>query len=44
MEKYNLCFKRSKYDFDTEEISILGVIVRRGKVQIENDKIKVVKK
>ena len=29
-EKYNLCFKQSKYDFNIEEILILGVIV--GKV------------
>jgi len=27
VEKYNLCFKRSKCDFDIEEIPILGVIV-----------------
>jgi len=26
-EKHNLCFKRSKYDFDIEEIAILGVVV-----------------
>ena len=27
-EKYNFCFKQSKCDFDTEEIPILGVVVR----------------
>jgi len=27
VEKYNLCFKRLKYDFDMEEILILGVVV-----------------
>ena len=27
VEKYNLCFKRLKYDFDMEEILILGVFV-----------------
>jgi len=27
VEKHNLCFKRSKCDFNMEEISILGVIV-----------------
>jgi len=32
VEKYNLYFKQSKYDFDTEEISILGVVV--GKVEV----------
>jgi len=26
-EKYNLCFKRSKYNFDMEEIPILGIVV-----------------
>ena len=26
-EKHNLCFKRSKYDFDMEEIPILGVVM-----------------
>jgi len=26
-EKHNLCFKRSKCDFNIEEISILGVII-----------------
>ena len=26
-EKHNLCFKRSKYDFNMEEIPILGVII-----------------
>ena len=31
-EKYNLCFKQSKYDFDIEEIPILEVIVGRGQV------------
>ena len=38
MEKYNFCFKRSKYNFNIEEIPILDVVV--GK---EQDKIKVVK-
>ena len=42
-EKYNLCFKWSKYDFDMEEIPILGVIIGRGQVKIEQEKIKVVK-
>ena len=38
VEKHNLCFKRSKCDFDAKEIPILGVIVGRGKVQMENNK------
>jgi len=42
-EKHNLCFKWSKCDFDMEEILILGVIVGRGLVKIEQEKIKVVK-
>ena len=37
-EKHNLCFKRSKCDFNIEEIPILGVVIRK-----EQDKIKVVK-
>ena len=27
VEKHNLCFKKSKYDFDMEEILILRVVV-----------------
>ena len=27
VEKHNLCFKRSKYDFNMEEIPILEVVV-----------------
>ena len=42
-EKHNLCFKRSKYDFNMEEISILGVIVGKGQVKMEQEKIKAVK-
>ena len=43
VEKHNLCFKRSKYDFNMEEIPILEVVVGRGQVQIEMDKVKTVK-
>jgi len=43
VEKHNLCFKWSKCNFNTEEIPTLGVAVRQGEVQMENDKIKVVK-
>ena len=42
-EKHNLCFKRSKYDFNIEEIPILGVIVGKGQVKMEQEKIKAVK-
>ena len=43
VEKDNLCFKQSKYDFNIEEISILEVIVGKGQVKIEQEKIKAVK-
>jgi len=42
-EKHNLYFKRSKYSFNIEEIPILGVVIGKGQVQMEQDKIKVVK-
>ena len=42
-EKHNLCFKWLKCNFGAKEISILGVVVGQGKVQIENNEIKVVK-
>ena len=42
-EKHNLCFKRSKCDFNMEEIPILGVIVGKRQIKIEQEKIKVVK-
>ena len=42
-EKHNLCFKQSKCNFNMEEIPILGVVVSKGQVQMEQDKIKVVK-
>jgi len=42
-EKHNLCFKWSKYDFSIEEILILGVIVGKGQVKMEQEKIKAVK-
>ena len=43
VEKYNLCFKQSKCDFNMEEIPILGVVVGKGQVKIEQKKIKAVK-
>ena len=43
VEKHNLCFKRLKCDFNIEEILILEVVVGRGQVQIEMDKVKAVK-
>ena len=43
-EKHTLCFKQSKCDFNMEEIPILGVVVGKGQVKIEQEKIKAVKK
>jgi len=43
-ENHNLRFKQSKYDFNIEEIPILGVVVGREQVQMETDKVKAVKK
>ena len=43
VEKHNLCFKRSKCDFNMEEIPILGVVVGKGQIQMEQEKIKAVK-
>jgi len=34
-EKHNLYFKQSKYNFNMEEIPILGVIIGKGQVKIE---------
>ena len=42
-EKYNLCFKQFKCDFNMEEILILGVVIRKRQVQMKQDKIKAVK-
>jgi len=42
-EKHNLYFKQSKCDFNIEEIPILGVIVGKRQVKMEQEKIKVVK-
>jgi len=42
-EKHNLCFKRSKCDFNMEKISILGVIIGKRQIKMEQEKIKVVK-
>jgi len=41
-EKHNLCFKQSKCDFNMKEIPILGVIVGKGQVKMEQEKIKAV--
>ena len=35
VEKYNLCFKRSKCDFNMEEILILGVVIVKRQIQME---------
>ena len=43
VEKHNLCFKRSKCDFNMEEIPILEVIMGKGQIKMEQEKIKAVK-
>ena len=43
MEKHNLYFKWSKYNFNIEEILILEVVVGKGQVKIEQEKIKAIK-
>ena len=43
VEKHNLCFKQSKCNFNMEEIPILGVIVGKEQVKMEQEKIKAVK-
>jgi len=42
-KKHNLCFKRSKCDFNMEEIPILEVVVGKKQVKMEQEKIKAVK-
>ena len=42
-ERHNLCFKRSKCNFNMEKILILEVIVGKGQVQMETDKVKAVR-
>jgi len=42
-EKQNLCFKRPKYNFNMEEILILGVVVGKEQVKMEQEKIRAVK-
>ena len=44
VEKHNLYFKQSKCNFNIEEILILGVVVGKRQVLMEQEKIKVVKK
>ena len=43
IKKHNLYFKRSKCNFNIKEISILGVVIRKGQVQMKEEKIKAVK-
>ena len=42
-EKHNLYFKRSKCNFNMEEISILEVVIGKEQIQMEQEKIKTVK-
>ena len=43
VEKHNLCFKQLKCNFNMEEIPILGVVVGKEQVKMEQEKIKAVK-
>jgi len=43
VERHNLYFKRSKCDFNMEEIPILEVVVGKGQVKMKQKKIKAVK-
>jgi len=43
VEKHNLYFKWSKYNFNTKEIPILRVVIGRGQAQMEADKVNAVK-
>ena len=43
VKKHNLCFKWSKCDFNTKEISILEVVVGQEEVQMESNKVKIIK-
>ena len=43
VEKHNLCFKQLKCNFNMEEIPILGIMVGKGQVKMEQEKIKAVK-
>ena len=42
-EKHNLCFKRLKCDFNMKEIPILGVIIGKRQVKMEQEKIKAIR-
>jgi len=42
-EKHNLCFEWSKCNFNIEKIPILGVIMGKGQVKMEQEKIKAIK-
>jgi len=41
-EKHNLCFKRTKCEFDATEILILGIKVGNEEVKMEDEKIKAI--
>ena len=42
-EKHNLCFKQSKCNFTMKEILILGVIIGKEQVKMEQERIKSIK-
>jgi hypothetical protein len=41
-DQHNLYFKRSKCDFDTTEISLLGTVIGNGKATMEKEKVEAV--
>jgi hypothetical protein len=41
-DKHGLCFKRMKCKFNATEIPILGVLVGKGEVKMEKDKVQAV--
>ena len=43
-EKHNLYFKQLKCDFNVKKIPILGVIIGKEQVKMEQEKIKAIKK
>jgi hypothetical protein len=42
-DRHNLYFKRSKCDFDTTEISLLGTVIGNGKATMEKEKVEAVR-
>jgi len=43
VEKHNFCFKQSKWNFNAKKILIPEIVIGRGEIQMENNKVKAVK-